>query len=288
VLSILAALAITSASTSATPRHRHRDLSSKISGSVKGLITADDYPPDALDLDEHGAVGVRLRVDKTGAVSGCTVVFSSGYSSLHAQTCRILKERAKYKPARDKRGRPIASETPVTINWRLEEDQEDASIRSNILSPREDWGLRTIIALATGKPPSCRMELGGAIKGVLPETIECSSDATTLAGALQQAPDRLEVVLEQGFAMSGEPKIAMQPSDRLISRQLARLEVDAAGTLKSCKIIETAGSIPPGYPGACTVAPRQFEPRKDAGGPTGTFKALYVWATYIHVEKQIT
>ena len=39
---------------------------SPVGGSLTGIFTADDYPPDALDLNQEGSVGVLVRVDPKG------------------------------------------------------------------------------------------------------------------------------------------------------------------------------------------------------------------------------
>jgi periplasmic protein TonB len=90
-------------------------------GSLQGLIRPDDYPAAAQRNDEQGTVRVRLTVGTNGRVTDCTVVGSSGSRSLDDATCRILRSRASFTPARDNNGNPISDTVNAPpITWRLE------------------------------------------------------------------------------------------------------------------------------------------------------------------------
>ena len=62
-------------------------------------VRYSDYPKDALAQKQGGTVVVRLATDKSGKVTDCAVVLSSGVTSLDDVTCRTALKRAKYKPA---------------------------------------------------------------------------------------------------------------------------------------------------------------------------------------------
>jgi TonB family protein len=89
-------------------------------GSLAGLFSNDDYPSSALNNGEQGAVTASLQIDRSGRVSGCSVVRSSGSTSLDSATCRILSVRARFRPARDERGVPVGDQTATTINWHIQ------------------------------------------------------------------------------------------------------------------------------------------------------------------------
>src|SRR5207248_10055800 len=93
----------------ASPASPDLDKSSPARGSLSGVFAVDDYPADALDLNQQGSVGVLLRVDSKGAVSDCVITASSGSPALDAQTCRVAGLRAKFIPAREQSGAPVAS-----------------------------------------------------------------------------------------------------------------------------------------------------------------------------------
>ncbi|HEY0411628.1 MAG TPA: energy transducer TonB [Allosphingosinicella sp.] len=84
-------------------------------------VTNEDYPLEAMRAAESGTVSFRLDVDAAGAVTGCTVTASSGSARLDQATCDILTARARFAPARDTQGRPIASTWSSRFRWVLPE-----------------------------------------------------------------------------------------------------------------------------------------------------------------------
>lgn len=86
---------------------------------LPSLISQDDYPLAARRYDLEGQTRVVLSVDENGRVSGCRVTASSGHAVLDAATCRILGSRARFTPARDRKGEVVASEYPATVRWAL-------------------------------------------------------------------------------------------------------------------------------------------------------------------------
>lgn len=96
-----------------TPRPARADLGA--------LVTPDDYPAEAAEKGEEGAVGFRLEVAANGRVTSCTITQSSGSASLDSTTCRLMQTRARFTPARDSRGRPTADAVASRIVWRLPE-----------------------------------------------------------------------------------------------------------------------------------------------------------------------
>jgi TonB family protein len=87
------------------------------------LFSDTDYPAAALRNHEEGAVGFRLSVGPDGAPAGCSVTRSSGSTSLDSTTCRLLMERARFRPGRDAKGRPIGDSFEGRIVWRLGESR---------------------------------------------------------------------------------------------------------------------------------------------------------------------
>lgn len=88
-------------------------------GSLQSLINSDDYPQDSIRNEETGRVVVRLSIGADGRVSDCSVVSSSGHRSLDSATCRILKSRARYTPARLSNGQPTTDTDTAAISWQL-------------------------------------------------------------------------------------------------------------------------------------------------------------------------
>jgi periplasmic protein TonB len=83
------------------------------------LISHSDYPNLALRRSEQGTVKVRLTIDAGGSTTGCEVLSSSGSKSLDETTCRLLRQKAKFEPARDADGNPAISTVEYSHKWRL-------------------------------------------------------------------------------------------------------------------------------------------------------------------------
>lgn len=115
MISILAALAAAASS------HPHAEQTVVVRAEPKGelsrLFTRSDYPTLAPLISAPHAVPVRLAVASNGRVTDCTIIESSGVAQLDSATCRILRGRARFIPARDAAGNPIADETAYTHVW---------------------------------------------------------------------------------------------------------------------------------------------------------------------------
>ncbi len=88
-------------------------------GNLAGLFAESDYPASALAAREQGFVEFFLDVADNGRVAGCTITRSSGSSALDATTCRILRVRARFVPARDSTGSPRADKVAGKVVWTL-------------------------------------------------------------------------------------------------------------------------------------------------------------------------
>ena len=88
-------------------------------GSIQGLVKSEDYPAAALDREQEGTAGFLMLVNEAGKVADCTVIVTSGVASLDAQACGLIKERAKFKPAIGRDGKPIKTHALQRIHWRV-------------------------------------------------------------------------------------------------------------------------------------------------------------------------
>ena len=87
--------------------------------NLNSYFSTDDYPAAALRGNEQGTTGFALTIGPNGRVEGCNVTSSSGSSSLDQATCRILRSRARYTPARDESGNPTSGRASGGVSWRL-------------------------------------------------------------------------------------------------------------------------------------------------------------------------
>ena len=70
-----------------------------------GSIVPRDYPRAAAGA--QGVVQTQLTVGASGVVTGCRVTRSSGNAVLDATTCRLIRERFRFTPARDAQGNAV-------------------------------------------------------------------------------------------------------------------------------------------------------------------------------------
>ena len=82
----------------------------------------DDYPAVAMRGDEEGTTRYRIEIGPDGRVSRCTITGSSGSNALDQTTCRIVRARTRFAPARDSRGRPVPDTREGEVTWRMAEE----------------------------------------------------------------------------------------------------------------------------------------------------------------------
>jgi protein TonB len=87
---------------------------------VGGRITNADYPKSATAARQGGSVTAHFTVGADGRPSKCRVVKSSGNADIDATTCRLIEQRFRYEPARNKSGHPISDVTGWQQTWWLE------------------------------------------------------------------------------------------------------------------------------------------------------------------------
>ena len=87
--------------------------------NLASYVSDDDYPASALRSEEQGTTRFRLAVGPDGRVTECTVTGSSGSGALDSATCRLMKQRAKFEPARDSSGNKTTDTVASAIHWVL-------------------------------------------------------------------------------------------------------------------------------------------------------------------------
>ena len=91
-------------------------------GDLRSVFSGDDYPAEAQMAGDEGTVQAQLTVGPDGRVAACRIVSSSGVDSLDRKTCDVLRQRARFTPARDRDGNPITDTvTTPPVRWQLME-----------------------------------------------------------------------------------------------------------------------------------------------------------------------
>jgi protein TonB len=98
----------------------HAPAGGKGSRSSGPWVTRADYPAAAERANQQGTVYFTLDIDTRGCPTACRVTRSSGYASLDDATCPILMRRARFDPAVDANGTPIAATWSNKFTWALD------------------------------------------------------------------------------------------------------------------------------------------------------------------------
>lgn len=95
-------------------------IATPATADVSRLFSGDDYPDEAIYRDQEGSAQFLLLIDERGKVAGCDVIKTTGVPVFEVMGCQVIRERANFKPATDRQGKPVRS-TVVTppILWRL-------------------------------------------------------------------------------------------------------------------------------------------------------------------------
>jgi TonB family protein len=87
-----------------------------VTGSIEAL--GDQYPAEAIRARAQGKATLVIAVDKTGKVSSCRIVSTSGYEALDKASCAGAV-RVRFMPAIAKDGNPMPSHYVMPYNWVL-------------------------------------------------------------------------------------------------------------------------------------------------------------------------
>jgi len=84
---------------------------------IRGKLHWSDLPRELRQAHRGGELELVYRVNVDGSVSNCHVTRSSGLPSLDAQTCRLITERFRFRPARDAQGRAVPGNIIELHGW---------------------------------------------------------------------------------------------------------------------------------------------------------------------------
>ena len=77
------------------------------------------YPPQMLKRSMPGLVNVRLAIDETGKVTGCSIQMPLSDPAFEASSCADIQHAFDFNPALDKDGKPIASYWVTKVIFRF-------------------------------------------------------------------------------------------------------------------------------------------------------------------------
>ena len=76
-----------------------------------------DFPSIALNKGQNAIVRFRLTVDSAGKVAGCAIPSATHGPQFVKATCDAISRRARFDPALDKDGKPVASYFVSSVVW---------------------------------------------------------------------------------------------------------------------------------------------------------------------------
>lgn len=92
---------------------------------LRGRLNTSDLPEEVFVNGFNGTVGVRYMVATNGRVPTCQVTRSSGNTTVDEITCRLIRERFRFRPSRDGRGGPVNAWIVENHTWEIEADREE-------------------------------------------------------------------------------------------------------------------------------------------------------------------
>lgn len=97
-----------------------RNIAAPAIGDVRSVFRPSDYPAEAIARHQGGRVQFLLLVNEEGKVAKCSILSPSGIPVLDGMGCQVIRERAVFKPALDRNGKPARSAvTTPPVVWRL-------------------------------------------------------------------------------------------------------------------------------------------------------------------------
>ncbi len=84
---------------------------------VTDWVRFADYPANAMANDRDYAIGFELDVAANGRATACRITAGSGSAVVDRTTCDAARRRARFTPARDADGNPVASRYGARLSW---------------------------------------------------------------------------------------------------------------------------------------------------------------------------
>lgn len=94
-------------------------IAARPQGNPGAWIQERDYRSNWIRQGLSGVAGFTLQIDARGRVSDCTITRSTGHEALDGATCRLLKRRARFDPARDPAGNRVAGSYSSSVAWEI-------------------------------------------------------------------------------------------------------------------------------------------------------------------------
>ncbi|MBB6428091.1 TonB family protein [Sphingopyxis sp. JAI128] len=226
--------------------------------------TNDDYPVSAMREEREGTTGFKLTVGADGLPTQCEIISPSGHDDLDATTCRLIMERARFTPGRDKAGKAVGGTYSNRIRWQIPEYDDSIAVAGFALDavqeswprgPRPDDALTRIdpaahypaAARAAGEEGVVHMELGIDAAG---QVTSCKVNESSLSFALDEAACAL---MRSDGKFSPALDSDGKPVRSVVATTFRWTLPEEAGEGPGGVAVQRERSFPMGKPGSATV-----------------------------------
>lgn len=129
-------------------------------------ISTEDYPVEALRDGAQGTTSFRLLVGEDGSVRDCMILSSSGVPVLDEATCSLVRQRARFYPATDQKGKPTLGTYANRVRWVIPAEGPP---------PQPGMLVQSFDILPDGTMANCRVDSasGSAEGGFKPGPVPC-------------------------------------------------------------------------------------------------------------------
>lgn len=87
----------------------------------RAWVTQQDYSAGDIRAERQGTARFTLGIGADGKLTSCTIIVSSGFTSLDAATCKYVSKRAHFAPALDDAGALATGSYTSSIRWVIPE-----------------------------------------------------------------------------------------------------------------------------------------------------------------------
>jgi len=110
------------------------------------------------------------------------------------------------------------------------------------------WERVTVTVSDDGQTKSCRYESSLKPQNASGCDVVGGSAAATKTAATGAKDQYTRITFERRFSPGAKPDMsALQPGETLLGGQMLALAIDAKGSVKGCRVVQTSGSLPPQY-----------------------------------------
>ncbi len=225
----MAALVVAAAAMPAAGKDSPRVVKAAVPIDIGEWLGADNYPPSAIRAGEQGRVVAIVSIDATGRPTACRIDISIGSPALEKGTCDVLLAKGKFEPARDAKGRAVASEMTMPVRWVLPGEADyplpsESNDFINITTIAADDTIIGCESLVNGKLQSNDLNRCGFNPAGLRANVK----------AVGSYRLQSEFLIRNGD--TPPPMPAAPVASRLLSLRETRQTVDAAGVPTNCTV----------------------------------------------------